>query len=476
MNLEKLNSLQDSQPDSHYSGRRTVPAFLLPVGLLIAFIVIFVLMFGSRLVPATEVATATIVALRVEPGKNDASEPGSSPSTIADRTTLLFQSSGWVEPDPYAINVPALVSGVIKDVFILEGQNVKKGDLLATLIDEDAQLDVQHATQSIATLNATKIAHCAQIPVLNAEMQALQKKIESARAVHAELLDVATRLASVPAGSVSAREVRQAELRVDAQKAVIDEATAELAGVIAGINKVNLEELSLNAQISAAQTDLARKKLALERTIIRSPVDGRVLHLHAEPGKKRMLASDNPKSAVIVEIYDPEELQARIDVPLSEAASLQIGQPVTLTTDLLPDTKFTGEVTRIAGEADLQRNTLQAKVRLDEPDSRLRPAMLVRAAFHPGQAAPSEDTNTGSGGQNLALFVPVEALFEESKKSAQVWVVEKDRVRQRSLTLGKDQREGHIRVIDGLRPGDQVVLPPFNSLEENQRVKLTPNP
>ena len=81
-----------------------------------------------------------------------------------------------------------------------------------------------------------------------------------------------------------------------------------MAGVIAGINKVNLEELSVNAQISAAQTDLARKKLALERTVIRSPVDGIVLHLHAEPGKKRMLASDNPKSAVIVEIYDPEKL------------------------------------------------------------------------------------------------------------------------------------------------------------------------
>ena len=96
--------------------------------------------------------------------------------------------------------------------------------------------------------------------------------------------------------------------------------------MIAKINKVNLEELSLNAQISAAQTELARKNLALERTIIRSPVNGVVLHLHAEPGKKRMLASDNPKSAVIVELYDPEELQARIDVPLSEAASLQIGQ------------------------------------------------------------------------------------------------------------------------------------------------------
>ena len=476
MTLEKLTSLQDSSPDSNSSGRRPLPALLLPIGLLIAFIIIFGLMFGSRLLPATEVTTAPVVALRLNSGEDEL-QPSSSPEKMeVNRDLLLFQASGWVEPDPYTINVPALINGVVKDVLVLEGQHVKKDDILATLIDDEAQLDVQHATQSIATLDATKIAHCAQIPILNAEMQAAQKKIESAKALHAELLDVATRLASVPAGSVSDREVRQAQLKVEAQSAVIDEATADLSGVIAQINKVNLEELSVNARIRVAQTELSRKELALERTVIRAPIDGIILHLHAQPGKKRMLASDDPKSSVIVELYDPEKLQARIDVPLSEAASLQIGQPVTLTTDLLPDTLFTGEVTRIVGEADLQRNTLQTKVRFNQPDPRLRPAMLVRAAFHPGGNTKDGPLDGSGAAQNLALFVRVDSLFDRSQKSARVWFVEGDRLRVRTLTLGSDQREGHIQVIEGLRPGDQVVLPPFDDLEENQRIKLTTSP
>ncbi|NIP97960.1 MAG: HlyD family secretion protein, partial [Akkermansiaceae bacterium] len=87
-------------------------------------------------------------------------------------------------------------------------------------------------------------------------------------------------------------------------------------------------------------------------------IDGIILHLHAAPGKKRMLTADDPTSALIVELYDPQKLQARIDVPLSEAAGLRVGQPVRLSTDLLPDARFNGEVTRIVGEADLQRNTL----------------------------------------------------------------------------------------------------------------------
>ena len=244
MTLEKLTSLQDSNPKSPPSGGRRLPAALLPLGLLLAFLVIFGLMFGSRLLPVTEVRTAPVIALRIAAGKNEAPGSDSSVSAPVAQGELLFQSSGWVEPDPYIINVPSLVSGVVREVLVLEGQSVKKDDVLATLIDDDAKLDVQGATHAIATLDATQVAHCAQLPVLNAEMHAVQERIESEKALHAELLDTATRLASVRPGAVSAREVRQAQLKVDAQKAVIDEANATLAGVLAKINKVDLERIA----------------------------------------------------------------------------------------------------------------------------------------------------------------------------------------------------------------------------------------
>ena len=128
------------------------------------------------------------------------------------------------------------------------------------------------------------------------------------------------------------------------------------------------------------------------------------------------------------------------------------------------------------GEADLQRNTLQAKVRLHEPDLRLRPGMLVRAAFHPGSSSASGATNSNTTGQNLAIFVPVDSLIDQSRESARVWAIENDRSRLRTLTLGTDQREGHIQVIKGLRPGDQVILPPFDALKENKRIRTISRP
>src|SRR5690606_26056403 len=104
----------------------------------------------------------------------------------------------------------------------------------------------------------------------------------------------------------------------------------------------------------------------------------RVLRLHAMPGQKRMLGMDDENSSTIAILYDPAKLQVRVDVPLADAAGLKIGQKVRIHCGLLPDREFQGEVTRISGEADLQRNTLQAKVRIVDPVEELRPEMLCR--------------------------------------------------------------------------------------------------
>lgn len=484
MALDKLASLHGNAPTPHAGRRpRRVPAVLLPVGLLFAFIAIFLVMFGGRLLPALEVRVAPVIALRTisdnsspEPSATGESPAAQNPNHALTTGQLLFQASGWVEPDPYITNVPTLVDGVVNEILVLEGQTVQKNQLLATLIDDDARLDVEGAERRLKTLDATQVAHCAELPVLNAEMHALQQTIASERAFLAELGDSARRLASVPKGSVPALEVEQARLKVERQQALVDEANAKLAGILAKINKVDLERLAVNARISEAQTDLSRKNLALARTRITAPIDGIVLHLHAAPGKKRRLAADDPASALIVELYDPQNLQARIDVPLSEASGLRVGQPVRLSTDLLPDSKFNGEVTRIVGEADLQRNTLQAKVRIINPDPRLRPEMLVRAEFFPGGKAspkgPGSPPETTPAARRLSLYAPSEALINLSDHSAQAWIAEGHQARLRDLEVGTEERDDHLLIHEGLHPGDQVILPPHEKLKPGKRIRF----
>ncbi len=143
-----------------------------------------------------------------------------------------------------------------------------------------------------------------------------------------------------------------------------------------------------------------------------------------------------------------------------------VGQRAKIRSNLLPNEVFEGVVTRITGSADLQRNTLQAKVRILNPNDKLRPEMLSRVEFF--EFTPSEETtgSASSDAMDLAIYVPAQAVANGS-----VWVCDPDSLRaeKRSVTTSAT-RENLIRVDGGLRPGEWVITDDTSSLETGQRL------
>ncbi|MEO1857013.1 MAG: efflux RND transporter periplasmic adaptor subunit [Rubritalea sp.] len=441
--------------------KRVSLTWLLPLGLLLGFLLVLAFLFGSRLIPATLVQTAPVVTARAAEGEQVTSRDGSQ---------MLFQASGWVEPDPYTTYVPALINGIIDTLEVLEGQSVKKGQLLATLIDDEQKLALQAAKQKCESMEKTIDAHCLGIPIIEAQNAAAEKKIVAGMRLLDQERDNLKRLETIGGNAVSEQSIVQARFSVARHEALVAQAEAELPEFSAMIEQIAAQKQSMLASLSELKVAEAQAKLALDRTRITAPHDGIILHLHAAPGKKRMLQMDDPTSSVIVELYDPEKLQARIDVPLTEAAGLGVGQKVEMVSDLLTNKTFHGVVTRISGQADLQRNTLQAKVAIENPDVRLRPDMLVRAKFY---SAPTEnDTSTTSAG-SLSLYVPESAMVGDS----QIWVVNPSGDAElRSVELSKDRRDDHIRVLSGVKSGERVILPPHTELADGKRVQESNTP
>lgn len=460
MSLDKLTS--SKTPTAEPPRRRRSLTWLLPTGLLVGFLGIFAWLFGDRLLPALEVKTAPVITLRkADSSKTDAT----SKLEASTKGGMLFQASGWVEPDPYITYVPTLVNGVVKSVHVLAGQKVKKGELLATLVDDDARLDLAEAEQRIKSMELGIAAHCKGTDIAQAELEAARKKVLTAKSQVADAEDNLKRLKSIPEGAIPGQQLVQASLKLQQQRALLAETETQIPRIMARLEQIDEERLAMEAKVEELNTDRDRAQLALDRTRITTPMDAMVLHLHAAPGKKRMLNMDDPKSATIVELYEPEKLQARVDVPLNEAAGIRLGQHVELISDLLPDTVFTGKVTSITGEADLQRNTLQAKIAISNPDARLRPEMLVRAKFFASGDRASTGTESVSG--RMSIFVPEGAIVDGSH----VWVVSPDnRADYRSLELGNEVRDGHRLVISGLKSGEQVIQPPHDKLKTGIRV------
>ncbi len=445
--------------------------------LLVGFGLILFLLFGDELRQGLPVKVETVVTAgseaealgtATEEGAQIGPTEGQAPDPWAE--PVSFQASGWIEPGPYPIQVSALVDGFVEEVLVLEGESVEKGQVIARLIREDFELDLATAQGTLETLRAEAEANEKAILAVEARITTRRKEVRAGKLKLLELEDRRDRLADSSAGAVSAEEVRQSELRVQTFRGELD--ALEISQVELESERARLVAMraAWQAKIRSGATELARRQLALDRTEIRAPADGVIMRLFAVPGRKRMITVDDLDSSTVATLYQPDLLQARIDVPLGEAASVFPGQAVKIRLEFLPDEVIYGTVSHLTGEADLQRNTLQVKVLLKEPDPRLRPEMLCRAEFL--QSARKSETETGEGSGRVVFYVPVSALFDLRGTEARVWVVDHsgERITSRSLTLGSEERDGYRLVVAGLQPGDQVVLDPGDDLTEGTRI------
>ena len=451
-----LDSL--SRPTSVQQSARRIPAWTIPLGIAIGFALLFFALFRDRLLPAPDAEVAIVLAT------NSTSTAHAATSEKAASGAMLFQASGWIEPDPLPIKATSLVDGVIDTVVVLEGQDVKKDDILASLISEDAKLALATAQQNHKTLIASRDAHVAGIQSAKEKLKGFEAMAKAAAAQRGEAYDILSRFKDLPSGAVPEQEVVAAQFRVVREESQQLVAVAAAAEAKADIAQLEIETRVKQNQIQAAAIEVEKAKLALSRTVIKAPADGRVLRLIAAPGQKKMLQDNDMESSTVAILYNPKKLQVRVDVPLADAAGLQIGQAAKIRCSLLPDKVFEGVVTRITGEADIQRNTLQAKVSITDPVDQLRPEMLCRVEFMAMANAGASSTQTASVA--VATWIP-----ENAHKDGTAWVCdpESERVSKREIKVSSEKQEGLIRIVDGLRPGEWVVLSPQN-LNDGPRV------
>lgn len=438
--------------------------WLLPVGVLLGFALVFLLLFRDRLIPARAVVVSPAVAIESKPATVEKSASPAPATPVAGR--LLFQASGWVEPDPQPIKVTALTDGFIDQVNVLEGAAVKEGEVIATLIEIDSRLAKEAAAAEVEMLEADLAALTTGIETNRFKLDAERADLQSSEADAAEAADRLGRYERMVGGSVPETERITARFENSRRQAAVLAGQARIKEIEQDLKRLAFEITSMKAKNAAARAKLAKATLAHERTRIVAPLDGRVLRLLAVPGQKKMVAMDEVDSSTVAILYDPAKLQVRVDVPLADAAGLSVGQQVRIRCNLLPDEVFNGEVTRLSGEADLQRNTLQAKVRVINPAAKLRPEMLCRAEFLDTASTPNPTGSPAANVGNLAVFVPDSAISEGA-----VWVCDPDtkRVNRRAIVSTAETREGYRRLESGIRPGEWIVREPAG-LREGQRV------
>ena len=269
-----------AQTRKHWTDRFAV---WIPLVLLVGFFLILWLLFGSRLLPAREVLVESVVTLREvsQPGVAEVEE-GLPPSTLEFDGPALFQASGWIEPSPLPIGATALEGGIVEAVFVMEGEPVEQGQVLAKLVDADARLNLQTARSELGLREAEMRSTESQIRIVKAQIDTLEKRIESAEARRDELKDLADRLAAIGAIGVPEQEIVQAQLRLKTQQTEVGTLQVSRNELNARIAQLDTDLVAAHHRVEFAKTEVARRELSLERTEIRSPVDGLVADVHRQ--------------------------------------------------------------------------------------------------------------------------------------------------------------------------------------------------
>jgi HlyD family secretion protein len=383
----------------------------------------------------------------------------------------ILQASGWIEPDPFPIRVTSLYDGVVKEVFVLEGELISAGQKLASLVDEDVRLAVKLAEKEVLAQKSKEDEMESLLSLQRLSLAKAKKENLKVQSLFHEQQDYTARLESLPKGSIRSFDLNQSRYKRDTAKFASEAALYNEKIAKEQIELLSRKLISQKQQTKIAEIHLEKANLDLNRTVIFSPVSARILKLFAQPGKRLMRSMDAPDASTVVSLYQEDKLQARIDVPLADASKLVVGQEVEITCSMLPDSKFKGKLSRIVGEADLQRNTLQVKVKILNPDTNLRPEMLCRAKFF--QMKNNDENNTKT--RSLGVFVPQSLQQDKETSQGNLWVIGKDgkTAEIREVEFGTEIINQYILVLKGLNAGDQIILNPPNDLQSGDLVKIS---
>jgi len=353
--------------------------------------------------PAPEVATAVIA--RVYPAQAYA----------------VLNASGYVVAQRKAA-VSSKSTGRLAFLGVEEGSRLKKGEVLATLENED--------------LVAARDQSAAQIKEAQAGLAQAQAELHDANLQF-------DRFKTLVAKDLVARQD-------------YDTAVARRDKAVAGMAQAK-------ARINTARAGLANSQAALEYSYIRSPFDGVVLTKYAEVGEvvAPFGAAVNARAAVVT-MADLNSLMVEADVAESNLDRVKLGQPCEITLDAIPNKRFPGQVHMIVPTADRSKATVLTKVKFLEMDDRILPEMSAKVAF---LSRPLE-----AGERRPRLAVPKAALVTRDGR-AFAFLLEGHKVKLAPLILGPEMGD-LVEVEKGLKEGDKVVLKPPASLQDGSRVKV----
>jgi len=397
--------------------------------------------------------------------------------------TESVNASGKVYPE-VEIKISPDISGQVTELYVEEGDSVRKGKILARIYADIYALQRDEAasrvTQSIATVNNSKAA----LDALKANLDQARQALERNQKLYEQKV-------------ISKAELEQYEVTYRSAEANYNAAQQNIKG--------------LQANVQSTQTGLNKANKDLSRTTIVAPMDGVISSLKVKKGESVAGSGFNVGTEMMT-VADMAVLEVRVDVGENDIVKIDLGDSADVEVDAYDDRKFKGVVTKIAsstkvsGASITSNDVTNYEVRIRLIKSSYMDLAGKTFPFRPGMNA-SADIKTRRVDNVLA--VPIGAVNsrvkgsdksmadkkEEEKKNKDeglsdevitdddeleivVFVLQKDGTVKKTVVKPGIQDINYIEILSGLKPEDEVVSDPYSAvsktLKDGMKVKVVP--
>jgi RND family efflux transporter MFP subunit len=316
----------------------------------------------------------------------------------------------------FSADVKSEYQGIATEVFVTEWVNVKKGTPLAKIDTREMEILLQKATAAVEMAKANLLQ--AQVAENRTEREYDRLlKLKEAGLVTQQNLD----------DGLSEKEATSARKK------------------------------AAEAQLKAAQEDLQQTQTRLSKTIICSPIDGVVSFRGVNVGD---LVGEMASPKIMFRVINTRILDLTVTVPSVEMSRVHVGQPLTFSTDVIPEKTFTGKVMFINPVVNEADRSVKITAEVNNFSEELKGGLYVKGRIITGK-------RTG------VLRIPRVALlsWDVAGKKGDLFLVKGEIANRRTIQTGTVIGD-FVEVTSGLSPGESVVVRGGFNLKDGDRVNV----
>jgi len=292
-------------------------------------------------------------------------------------------ATGKIEPRT-KVEIKSKASGIVRFIYVREGDLVKEGITLLELDRENLQARLKEATAALRGAEASERE-------ANAEMEGARANLERAKydvkSREYELMfaerDYLRKKNLLDQGLIPRSDLELSEKQVSQARSERQALSSAIDAAKALFNRTQLSIERVKTEVAQAQAVADRTEEELQNATIRSPMDGVVLSRRIEVGNGVSSIMQLGSAATLLMVLgDASQVYVKGLINESDIAQVRLNQTVLLTVESFRDQRFVGKVTRISPGGSEKDNVTNFEVEISILEEK------APAAISPGTAAP----------------------------------------------------------------------------------------